>query len=221
MRRYIVLLLITGTVWAQTGLDTLVLKNGTKYLGEHLRTESKYHKYLPMVYFGPKNEESLRIIPVEDVERLQLKDGIFVVNQGKINYNFLRSQMTTSELAIIDAKKWTTYPLLAGLTFFSSMIGTSLIFEDGSWYRLPAIIGISTASLAVPYIGLNNLYKNQIINISSEDIELYKETFSKELIKNNIKFFGLLGLALVGGIYIFESNFSLGSFGPSSNHCCF
>ena len=29
MRIYIVLLLITGTVWAQTGLDKLVLKNGT------------------------------------------------------------------------------------------------------------------------------------------------------------------------------------------------
>ena len=221
MRKYIILLLITGTVLAQNGLDTLVLKNGTKYLGEYLRTESKYDKYLPMVYFGPKNEESLRIVPVLGVERLQLKDGIFVINDGKINYNFLRSQLSTSEKAVIDAKKWTTYPLLAGLTFFSSIIGTSLIFEDGSWYRLPAIIGISTASLAIPYIGLNNLYKNQIINISSEDIELYKETFSKELIKNNIKFFGLLGLVAAGGIYIFESNFSLGSFGPSSNHCCF
>ena len=221
MRRYIALLLITGTVLAQNGLDTLVLKNGTKYHGEFLRTDSKYDKYIPMVYFSPKNEESLRIIPVLDVERLQLKDGIFVINHGKINYNFLRSQLSTSEKAVIDAKKWTTYPLLAGLTFFSSMIGTSLIFEDGSWYRLPAIIGISTASLAVPCIGLNNLYKNQIVNISSEDIELYKETFSKELIKNNIKFFGLLGLAAAGGIYLFESNFSLGSFGPSSNHCCF
>jgi len=221
MRKYIILLLITGTVLAQNGLDTLVLKNGTKYHGEFLRTDSKYDKYIPMVYFGPKNEESLRIVPVLGVERLQLKDGIFVINDGKINYNFLRSQLSTSEKAVIDAKKWTTYPLLAGLTFFSSIIGTSLIFEDGSWYRLPAIIGISTASLAIPYIGLNNLYKNQIINISSEDIELYKETFSKELIKNNIKFFGSLGLVAVGGIYIFESNFSFGSFGSSSDHCCF
>ena len=221
MRKYIILLWITGTVLAQNGLDTLVLKNGTKYHGEFLRTDSKYDKYIPMVYFGPKNEESLRIVPMLGVERLQLKDGIFVINDGKINYNFLRSQLSTSEKAVIDAKKWTTYPLLAGLTFFSSIIGTSLIFEDGSWYRLPAIIGIRTASLAIQYIGLNNLYKNQIINISSEDIELYKKTFSKELIKNNIKFFGSLGLVAVGGIYIFESNFSLGSFGSSSDHCCF
>ena len=34
MRRFIVLLLITGTVWAQTGLDKLVLKDGTEFLGE-------------------------------------------------------------------------------------------------------------------------------------------------------------------------------------------
>ena len=39
MRRYIVLLLITGTVWAQTGLDKLVLKDGTEYLGKYLKTE--------------------------------------------------------------------------------------------------------------------------------------------------------------------------------------
>ena len=88
MRKYIILLLITGTVLAQNGLDTLVLKNGTKYHGEFLRTDSKYDKYIPMVYFGPKNEESLRIVPVLGVERLQLKDGIFVINDGKINYNF-------------------------------------------------------------------------------------------------------------------------------------
>ena len=36
MRRYIVLLLITGIVWAQTDFDKLVLKNGTTYLGEFL-----------------------------------------------------------------------------------------------------------------------------------------------------------------------------------------
>ena len=66
-------------------MDTLVLKNGTKYHGEFLRTDGKYDKYIPMVYFGPKNEESLRIVPVLGVERLQLKEGIFVINDGKIN----------------------------------------------------------------------------------------------------------------------------------------
>ena len=45
MRRYIVLLLITGTVWAQTGLDKLVLKNGTEYLGEYSRKVFKLYTY--------------------------------------------------------------------------------------------------------------------------------------------------------------------------------
>ena len=39
MRRYIVLLLITGIVWAQTDFDTLVLKNGTTYFGEYIKIE--------------------------------------------------------------------------------------------------------------------------------------------------------------------------------------
>ena len=36
MRRCIVLLLIIGTAWAQTGLDKIVLKDGTEYLGKYL-----------------------------------------------------------------------------------------------------------------------------------------------------------------------------------------
>ena len=49
MVRYIVLLLITGIVWAQTDFDTLVLKDSTEYLGEYSRTEGK------IVYFKPQN----------------------------------------------------------------------------------------------------------------------------------------------------------------------
>ena len=35
MRRYIVLLLITRTVWAQTDFDKLVLDDGTETLGKY------------------------------------------------------------------------------------------------------------------------------------------------------------------------------------------
>ena len=41
MRRYIVSLLITGTVWAQTDFDKLISKAGTKYLGEYSKFEDK------------------------------------------------------------------------------------------------------------------------------------------------------------------------------------
>ena len=47
MRRYIVLLLITGIVWAQTDFDTLILKSGTAYFGEYSKLEEE------IVYFKP------------------------------------------------------------------------------------------------------------------------------------------------------------------------
>ena len=72
MRRCIVLLLIIGTAWAQTGLDKIVLKDGTEYLGKYLRTEKR------LVYFNQyksKNERLARIISIQDVSTLQLMDG--------------------------------------------------------------------------------------------------------------------------------------------------
>ena len=166
MRRYIVLLLLTGTVWAQTGLDKLVLKDGTYYQGKYVNTDNKV-TYL----FEPQ--------AVLDAKK--------------------------------DAKKWIAYPLLVGLTFASSIYGTMMIAREEPWESLPAMIGISTASLALPYISLNNSDKNQIekLNKQDYDIKLYKETFSEEFIKNNIIGFGLLGLAAAGGLHIFESNFTL------------
>jgi hypothetical protein len=175
MRRYIVLLLITGTVWAQTGLDKLVLKDGTYYQGKYVKTENK------ITYFEPQ--------AVLDAKK--------------------------------DAKKWIAYPLLAGLTFASSTYGIMIIAREEPWESLPAMIGISTASLAVPYKVLNNLDKDQIEKLSNPfyDIELYKETFSEEFTKNTIIGFGLLGLATVVGYFIFVSTLDFGpnAFGPSSN----
>ena len=79
MRRCIVLLLIIGTAWAQTGLDKIVLKDGTEYLGKYLRTEKR------LVYFNQhksKNERLARIISIQDVSTLQLMDG------GSVDFEF-------------------------------------------------------------------------------------------------------------------------------------
>tara|TARA_B100000886_G_scaffold263374_1_gene187962 strand:+ start:161 stop:682 length:522 start_codon:yes stop_codon:yes gene_type:complete len=162
MRRYIVLLLITGTVWAQTGLDKLVLKDGTYYKGKYVYIDNK------ITYFEPQE--------VLDAKK--------------------------------DAKHWIAYPLLAGLTFVSSIYGTLIIARQEPWESLPAMIGISIASLALPYISLNNSDKNQIekLNKQDYDIKLYKETFSEEFIKNNIIGFGLLGFAAAGGYSYVVSN---------------
>ena len=73
MRRYIILLLITGIVWAQTGFDTLVLKDGTIYLGEYSKTEEE------IVYFKPQNAFAFQPVPVPLIKRLKLKDGHYII----------------------------------------------------------------------------------------------------------------------------------------------
>ena len=68
MRRYIILLLITGIVWSQTEFDKLVLKDGTTYLGEYSKTEKQ------IVYFKPQNAFAFQPVPVQLIKRLRLKE---------------------------------------------------------------------------------------------------------------------------------------------------
>ena len=126
--------------------------------------------------------------------------------------------MSTSEKAVFDAKKWSGYPSLVALSFVSSIYGTHLITED-----VPDNLMFisSVASLAVPYFGLKNSYKNQIAKGSIEDFKLYEETYSKESIKNIIKGCVVLGLLAGAGYLGFVSTLNFGSFGSSSGHCCF
>ena len=75
MRRYIVLLLITGLVWAQTDFDKLVLKDGTTYLGEYSKTEGD------VVYFKPQNVFAFQPISIKQIQTLKLKDGHFIIGE--------------------------------------------------------------------------------------------------------------------------------------------
>ena len=77
MRRYIVLLLITGILWAQTNFDTLILKSGTTYFGEYSKIEEE------IVYFKPQNVFAFQPVPVELIQTLKLKDGHFIIGDGK------------------------------------------------------------------------------------------------------------------------------------------
>ena len=83
------------------------------------------------------------------------------------------------------------------------------------------MIGISIASLALPYQGLKHLDKNQEVEISPEDIQRYKgiysEEFKKRKSKNIFQGFGLIGLTDAAEYYLFIANFNLGDdfyFGP-------
>ena len=112
MRRCIVLLLIIGTAWAQTGLDKIVLKDGTEYLGKYLRTEKR------LVYFNQhksKNERLARIISIQDVNTLQLIDG------GSIDFQFHEKnypkQYKNSKFIILSC----ALPLIVGFIILYSM----------------------------------------------------------------------------------------------------
>ena len=112
MRRYLVLLLITGTVWAQTGLDELVLEDGTEYFGKYLRTEKR------LVYFNQyksKNERLARIISIQDVNTLQLMDG------GSVDFQFHEKnypkQYKNSKFIILSC----ALPLIVGFIILYSM----------------------------------------------------------------------------------------------------
>ena len=86
MRKYIVLLLIAGTVWAQTGLDKLVLKNGTEYLGEYSRKDFKLYTYnlddvgQEIIYFKPLEAFAFQPVTVDAIKVLQLRDGTLLYN---------------------------------------------------------------------------------------------------------------------------------------------
>jgi hypothetical protein len=92
MRRYIVLLLITGIVWAQTDFydydlpydeyfGELVLKDGTTYLGEYSKTEEE------IVYFKPQDALAFQPVPVKLIQTLKLKDGTVLLHNGIIKKN--------------------------------------------------------------------------------------------------------------------------------------
>ena len=112
MRRCLVLLLIIGTAWAQTGLDKIVLKDGTEYLGKYLRTEKR------LVYFNQyksKNERLARIISIQDVSTLQLMDG------GSVDFQFHEKnypkQYKNSKFIILSC----ALPLIVGFIILYSM----------------------------------------------------------------------------------------------------
>ena len=184
MRSYILLFLITGTVWAQTGLDKLILKDGTEFLGKYLKTEKG------MIYFNQfksKNERLARNILLRDVQTIQLVDGTFVINDETImGINSDENiELTTGEKSVYNAKieafKWGFYPPLVGTTFLGLMFG--LDERIGEIWDNPLTFPIC---LGAPYL-LLKLNKNNIKSVSSEELEQYEEIYFKEYRKRLIK----------------------------------
>ena len=204
MRRYIVLLLITGIVWAQTDFDTLVLKDGTTYLGEYSKTEEE------IVYFKPQNAFAFQPIPVKLIQTLQLKDGQFIIVGGMVNNSLTLEEyqkLSTKEKAIYDAKSknllnWALYAPTSIITFGGCVLLYENLKGGEFWESFIFLGGSSAASLSIPYFVLNNKEKNSfpksILNDSEK--EIYEQAYSKKLRQR--KFKNVVGSTIVTGAVI-------------------
>ena len=115
MRRYIVLLLSTGTVWAQTGLDKLVLKNGTEYLGEYSRQDFKLYTYnlddidQEIIYFKPLEAFAFQPVTVDAIKVLQLRDGTLLYNTERKIMNSEKKLLWTFVIALFGIFLYSSY----------------------------------------------------------------------------------------------------------------
>jgi len=100
MRRYIVLLLITGIVWAQTDFDKLVLRDGTTYLGEYIKIEGEIVFFKPLE--GLYKKEAFKPVPVKLIKKLQLKDGQILFDGS--NVKTFGSVYNEQKLSVKQAK---------------------------------------------------------------------------------------------------------------------
>ena len=224
MRRYIVLLLITGTVWAQTDFDKLISKAGTKYLGEYSKVEDKE------VYFKPNNALEFQAVPLELIETLKLKDGTVLIQSGRINESALSlkkfsneyEKLTIEEKAIYDdvkkdARRWLAYPPLAligagGLATATFSIGENIFEVDDSDVLLPSIIGGGSLGMIGSYYLFNKLDKSKIEAINTFDNEdyekFYLQEFKKRKSENIISSGSCVGLATGFVFLMFISSFN-------------
>jgi len=226
MRRHIVLLLITGIVWAQTDFDKLVLKDGTTYLGEYSKTEGK------IVYFKPHDAFGFQPIPVKLIRRLELKEGQIIIDGGKVKNSLTLDEyqkLSTKEKAIYDAnlynvKKWALYGPTSIIVFMGSIFLHKVLI-GGEFWESPIFLGGSpAASLTIPYFVLNSKEKFNFPKsiLTDSEKEIYKQTYSKIIRERKDRL--ILGSVAVTGILCYlmfmnmmsKLDFSSSSSGSSS-----
>jgi len=96
MRRYIVLLLITGILWAQTDFDKLILKSGATYFGEFSTIDGDN------VFFKPKGASDFQSISIKQIQTLELKFGQIVIAPGlKIEAKYQNEFINNNDDTII------------------------------------------------------------------------------------------------------------------------
>jgi hypothetical protein len=236
MRRYIVLLLITGIVWAQTDFDTLVLKDGTTYLGEYSKIEGE------IVYFKPQNAFAFQPISINKIKILQLKDGQFIILDGKdilayeeYQKNSLEEyqKLSTKEKGIYDANlynlnKWALYGPTSIIVFTGSIFLHKGLIGGESWESPIFLGGSPAASLTIPYFVLNSKEKFNFPKsiLTDSEKEIYKQAYSKKLKQRKIKYAvgsicisvgGFILLTLISISNGLKNSSSSGNWGPVAN----
>ena len=197
MRRFIVLLLITRTVWAQTGLDKLVLDDGTETLGEYSEVREN------VVYFKRTNGLAFQGVPINRIQSLKLRDGKTIIEDEYIKIRTILDyeNLSIKDKAIYDAKKdakgWILYPPTTVLTLAAS--SGSYFIETGH-HPLESF----TAAI-IPVLGLFGSYsffrkldEKNIENMSSDELSIYQSTYLREYNKRKNK--NVLKSSLVIGI---------------------
>ena len=202
MRRYIVLLLITGILWAQTDFDTLIMKDGTTYFGEYSKIEGK------IIFFKPQDAFGFQPVPVKLIQTLKLKDGHFIIEDGKNSLTLdlafeAYQKLSTKEKAIYDAKsknlvKWALYGPTSIIIFMGSTFLHQGLMGGEFWDSPIFLAGSSAASLTIPYLFFNreekfNFHKSMgsfyfLTYMTDSEKEIYEQAYSKRLKERKIKY---------------------------------
>ena len=200
MIRYIVLLLITGIVWAQTDFDKLVLKDGTTYLGEYIKIEGE------KVFFKTKDAFALQPVSLKQIEKLELKDGKILYDGSNVKYSLALEDyqaLSAKEKGIYDAKynksmgHWILYcPLvIGGLSIGIALTGKKEWSESDvfSTLSLLSVVGIS----GYTYNALKSKDKTDFekLNLNHKEKEIYEKAYLNTLSKRRLKY--IVGCGIV------------------------
>jgi hypothetical protein len=200
MRRYIVLLLITGIVWAQTDFDKLVLKDGTTYLGEYIKIEGE------KVFFKTKDAFALQPVSLKQIEKLELKDGKILYDGSNVKYSLALEDyqaLSAKEKGIYDAKynksmgHWILYcPLvIGGLSIGIALTGKKEWSESDvfSTLSLLSVVGIS----GISYLALKSKDNTDFekLNLNHKEKEIYEKAYLNTLSKRRLKY--IVGCGIV------------------------
>jgi len=141
----------------------------------------------------------------QDKTSVSSNDGTFV-DIEELN----KEKLSSRERAMNDANKWILYPPTAFLMFGAMMLGS----EEEPWEYLPATLGISAASLTIPYLLFKELTWEKTEDFNSKDKKLYKKRYLKEYKKRKYKYIMIStgATALIAGAVTFYvlSNLSFG-----------